>query len=328
MNFYKFLVTNDIHWRSANPKARLDNYNEALRSKIAEIFEIASREKTNAILVAGDLTDTPGLGLTTLVDLALILKKSPCPIITIAGQHDEWGHNPETLRRTPYGMLRQLGYILDVSNEPLWWSNEKTSIRVSGRHYDANADRADDYYEMPPLKPDEVLSTVTIHLAHGLILDQRPGFDLRYTLLSQVETSANILCVGDYHPGIGVQRVGESLVINPGALGRLTAIPSELERQVQVCLITVNDNAEITTKLIPLKSAKPGHEVLSRQHLEAQADREAQISEFLGLLAEEGESRFLEVREIVEDLAERENLPRPVVDEALKRISKAREAVA
>lgn len=43
------------------------------------------------------------------------------------------------------------------------------------------------------------------------------------------------------------------------------------------------------------------------------------------LLASEGEAKFLEVREIVEDIAARDNLPEAVKAEALRRIGEARE---
>ena len=98
----------------------------------------------------------------------------------------------------------------------------------------------------------------------------------------------------------------------------------EIERKIQVALLTV-ENGGCEAELIPLKSAAPGYEVLSRQHLEAEAEREERLEKFLSLLASEGESKFLEVREIIEDIAARENLPEEVKAEALERIGKARE---
>ena len=114
------------------------------------------------------------------------------------------------------------------------------------------------------------------------------------------------------------------LFINPGALCRLSAHVAEMERPVQVALLTV-ENGQATAELIPLKSARPGHEVLSREHIESAAERESRIDEFLKLLASEGEAKFLEVREIVEDIAARDNIPADVKQEALRRIGAARE---
>lgn len=319
-----FLQSNDIHWRVANPRARLDDYNTALKNKITELFALAEGVDAEAVLIPGDITDTPGLGLAAIAELAWLLSQSPCPLLTIAGQHDEWGHNPETLYRTPYGMLRRLGYIVDVAVTPQWFTAGGRRIRVTGRHYDETVDRTEDYYEMPPLDPSD-RETVTIHLAHGLVVEQAPGFDLRCTPLKALKTSADVLCVGDYHPGIGIQKAGNTVVINPGALGRLAASASDMERQVQIAKIEIDDEGNIETSLIPLTSAQPGHIVLSREHLEAEAEREERINNFLSLLSSDTNLKFLETREIIEQIAQSDQLPEMVVAEALKRLGRARE---
>jgi exonuclease SbcD len=159
-----------------------------------------------------------------------------------------------------------------------------------------------------------------------MLLDKQPGFDMRHTLISEVKTSAQVIISGHEHTGFGVVRRESDgiLFINPGALCRLSAHVAEIERTIQVALLTV-ENGQATAELIPLKSARPGHEVLSREHIEAAAERESRIEEFLKLLASEGEAKFLEVREIVEDIAARENLPEAIKAEALRRIGEARE---
>ncbi len=93
---------------------------------------------------------------------------------------------------------------------------------------------------------------------------------------------------------------------------------------MQVALLTVKDG-QATAELIPLKSARPAHEILSREHIESAVERESRIDEFLKLLASEGEAKFLEVREIVEDIAARDNIPANVKRDALRRIGAARE---
>ena len=90
---------------------------------------------------------------------------------------------------------------------------------------------------------------------------------------------------------------------------------------------TVNDDGQCSAELVP-QSAKPGHQVLSREHIEEAQARNEKLDEFLSLLASEGESKFLEVRDIVEDIAARENIPAAVKQEALERLGRARERVA
>jgi exonuclease SbcD len=162
-----------------------------------------------------------------------------------------------------------------------------------------------------------------------MLMDHSPGFDMRHTLISQVETTAQVIICGHLHTGFGnsyIYRRDDDgvLFINPGALCRLSAHATEIERTVQIALLTV-ENGQAEAELIPLKSAAPGHEVLSRAHLEAEAERSERLERFLNLLASEGEVRFLETREIIDEIAARENILGEVKVEALKRIARARE---
>ena len=86
----------------------------------------------------------------------------------------------------------------------------------------------------------------------------------RQTLISEVKTSAQVIISGHEHTGFGIvkRERGGVLFINPGALCRLSAHVAEIERPVQVALLTVKDG-QATAELIPLKSARPAHEILS-----------------------------------------------------------------
>lgn len=322
----KFLITGDWHYRSAPPRARTDDFQAALTGKISEIFELAERHGCQAIIVPGDLTDSPNLALSTLSDLLTLLQFAPCPVLTIAGNHDLFGAQSETKRRTPYGLLARAGLIEDLD------VYDSLGSRVTGTDYNAKTDLGPESYLVPEDAFSALEETIFVHVAHGMLLEQSPGYELRHTLLADVareERCPDILIVGHEHLGFGIKRIprakgGHLLAINPGALARLTAHPAEIERTVQVALLEI-ENGQVHAELIPLASARPGHEVLSREHLEAQAEREAQVTQFLTLLAEEGEAKFLETREIIDDLARREQLPPIVINEALRRIGKARE---
>lgn len=338
MNSLTFVVTNDIHFRAQPPRARLDDFTAALSAKVMEVFSIAQKAMADGIIISGDLTDTPHLGFAAVAELALLLSKSPCEIFTVAGQHDEHGHSPASLARTPYGLLRKIGIIRDVAEAPSHRLLGERVVAITGRHYNDDADRAEDYYEVPeialqwawdsPEKTGAKRPMTIIHIAHGCVVEREPGYEMRCTPIDRLKTSASVLCLGDYHPGTGIRRLNNeanTLTINVGALARLSAGAADMERTVQVALLQVDEDGDVSAKAVPLTSAKPGHEVLSRLHLEQQAQREERMTKFLDLLAAEGELTFLEVTQIVEDLAKRENIPAEIVKEALQRIGKARE---
>lgn len=377
----KLLVTGDWHYRSQNPVARLDEFQAALDAKLVEVGEIARRERCEAVIVPGDITDSPNLAYSTLTRLETAIRGMGVQVWSVPGNHDEHAHSLESLDRTAYGHLTATGLVRDLSLRPA----ETDTVTVTGTGFSASTDSdVSDYLAKPTANATK--SSVRIHVAHGMLLERDPGFELRHTLLEDVARHPecpDALIVGHEHLGFGVKGLrgtgGELVAINPGALARLSAHPGEIERTVKVCLLEVypgrtpecsacgkrlspvpasllDDTAEylvpcpdcghsivvcyseygppevwnighpvVGTTLIPLSSARPGHEVLSRQHIEAAADREAKMSQFLGLLASEGEARFLDLQSIIEGIAKTEGLPQDVVSEALRRIAAARE---
>jgi exonuclease SbcD len=324
------IQTNDIHFKLVNPIGRTDVYPEAIGAKLFEIFELARTLHADGILIAGDIVDTPGVGNDAIRTLSKILRQSPCPIYTIAGQHDEYGHNPESLRRTPYGIFVDgLDVIRNVADEPaVFGIKAGFNVVISGRDYDHEADIAEDYYE-PDKDSLPIGESVIIHLAHGTVLTERPIYD-RYTLVSDIKTSADVLCVGDYHAGIGVQRIDnekKTFVVNPGALARVKATEEEINRTVRVAVIEIGEDRQIDIGLVPLESAMPGEKVLSREHIEAETAKNEMMDEFISMLASEGDFKMLTEEELVEDISLRENIPDDVKLEALKRIAEAREAL-
>jgi len=376
----KLLVTGDWHYRSQNPISRLDNFQETLNAKLREVGEIAQHEDVDAIIVPGDIFDSPSPAYSTLTSLEQILRDMGKPILAVPGNHDEYAHSLESLDRTAYGHLAATGLVRDLTQEP--WV--EYPVVVEGNGFSTNTDNdVSDYL----CKNDH--DWISVVVAHGMLLDRDPGFEIKHTLLIDVAKHPkcpDVLICGHEHLGFNVKKLprvrgGELVAINPGALVRLSAHPGEIERQVQVCILEIYPGVQppckscesplppesatvspfgndyivrcpqcgksnlvayshwgppevwsigepvIDTTLIPLKSARPGHEVLSRDHLEAAVDREAKMAQFLGLLASEGESRFLDIQAIVEGIAHSENLPREVVDEALRRIAAARETL-
>lgn len=323
----KFLIIGDVHFRGANPRARLDNYTEAISRKLHEAFNLSWQHNAAAIICPGDLLDSPATGWSTVAELAEILQGAPCPFLCINGNHDIYAGNPGSKYRTPFGFLARLGIIQDIAEKP-FESGDMLNVAITGHGFNIETDTELGKGQFNHPQYIEECAGFSIHVVHSMLMDHSPGFDMRHTLISQVETTAQVVISGHLHTGFGSSYIHRRddgvLFINPGALCRLSAHPAEIERTVQVALLTV-ENGECEAELIPLKSAAPGHEVLSRAHLEAEAERNDRLEKFLGLLASEGESKFLEVREIVEDIAAREQLPGEVKKEALRRIGEARE---
>ena len=319
----KFIVCGDLHYRGATPRARLDDFQNALRRKLYEVYDMAGQHNVRAIIIPGDVFDGPSPGWGTAAELGMILQAAPYPVLVIPGNHDVWAGNPGSKYRTPFGMLSRLDVMWDLTERP--YGGDEFLITGHGFTVETDTDLGKGQFS-PDCQAME--GPLSIHVVHSMLMDHSPGFEMRHTLISQVETAADVIICGHLHTGFGnsyIHRRSDGvLFINPGALCRLSAHATEIERTVQIALLTV-ENGQAEAELIPLKSAAPGHEVLSRAHLEAEAERSERLERFLNLLASEGEVRFLETREIIDEIAARENILGEVKVEALKRIARARE---
>lgn len=317
------LVAGDLHWRATNPRARTDDFKAALAGKLQEIFGLARQHRCAAILQTGDLTDTPGLQLSTIGDLMEILREAPCPVLTVPGNHDLEGANPTTFPRTPFGLLVRAGWIQDVSRTPFALTSGERPIVITGHGYDAETDLDPSQYGAPPAEP----GVFRIHLAHGMLLRREPGFPIRHTTLEQIAGFPNlpdVLINGHEHLTHWAQRVGQTLVLKPGALARLAAHVEEIHRPIQVMLLQIT-GAGAQVQDITLQSPRPGSEVLSRDHLVEAAEREDNLEQFLALLQGNEQMRFLNTLEMTDQLAKEMNLPEPVVTDAKARLTRARE---
>ena len=331
----RIIVTGDLHFRMENPRSRKDNYFVSLLEKLGEACILAQEHCAYAVIIPGDIFDSANVGLSTIIELAFDLKRLQeaygVPILAISGNHDLPAGNKAALGRTPYGLLSKLGHLRDIEKKPCMFSS---SVNISGCGFDFKTDTEEGAHQFNA--PDYGFKTakgvvlnegsLRIHVVHSMLLASAPTFPMRHTLINQVETNADIIISGHYHEGFGIiRRKDGKLFINPGALCRLSASKAEMERTVQVALLTIRSKTDFDAKLIPLQSAQPAEEVLDREAIVEKVEHENWLDTFFDSLDKEGEVKFLGVREIVDSISSREKILPVVKEETLKRIGEARE---
>lgn len=320
----KFLWTGDWHLRGTSPRNRKDDYAESVKQKLREIFELAQEQQVTSILAAGDTWDRPEVSTGVLLDFADVLTECPVPIYTTAGNHDIYGYNLSTYRRTSLALLERLVPNFHVINDPAQAVMFKdAAVQITFTPYSGYIDR-DGYGYSPEGIAAETDGLFKIHVAHGMLLDHEPPFD-RFTLVQEVATKADLVLTGHDHIGYGLfKRKDGKTFLNCGSLTRLSASVSEIERTIQIALITV-EGAKCDVKLIPLKSAKPGAEVLDRSHIEAEQKRQYAMESFSTLIETgTGEKVLVDIESIVEAIAKREQLAPEIVTLALNKINEQR----
>ncbi|MPM81104.1 hypothetical protein SDC9_128156 [bioreactor metagenome] len=245
-----------------------------------------------------------------------VIAESPVPIYTTAGNHDIHGYNLDTYERTSLRLLELLVPKFRVINSP-GYPFLCDDVAVTFTPSTGQVDR-DGYGYSPAHRHSD--TRFHIHIAHGMLLDHIPPFD-RYTLIKDVQTTADLILTGHDHQGFGIyKRADGKLFCNPGSLTRLSASAGEMERPIQVALITI-DSDIVDIQLIALQSAKAGSEVLDRSKIEAEQQRQYAMEEFAALIQTgNGDKVLLNINDIVEAIATKEAYDPAVVQKTLEKI--------
>ena len=166
----KLLYLTDTHIRGTSPQNRLDDYQETLKEKLREVASIIKEEKIDYVLHGGDLFDRPDVSVSIVSDFAKIFQSFGVPIYIISGNHDIFGHNPDTLDRTMLGLLCNLG-VMNLVNYKKIILEKDIRVQLTGSPYVYSMDEASnrENYIL-----DEVDNTCkySIHMTHGFLIDK------------------------------------------------------------------------------------------------------------------------------------------------------------
>ncbi|MDQ7789983.1 MAG: metallophosphoesterase family protein [Candidatus Desulforudaceae bacterium] len=326
----RLLFMTDPHVRGTSPRARTDNYPEAISAKLIETAEIARQHKCDAVVCGGDFFDSPDPAPIVVREFARVLRAFTVPVYIAPGNHEIYGYNLDSIPRTMLGLLAEFDMMqILTKEESRIISDGKINIALTGQGFYHDIDRHPDDYMTRIVSTNEMIRKVWhVHVVHGMLVEKPLPYEVAHTLVKDCRTNADVVLSGHEHLGYGLIRRDDGVwFCNPGALGRVSAKVEEFHRQVRVAVFTFTEDG-IFAELVPLKSARPGHEVLSRDHLIQAAEREERTAAFLALLAEDRETRLLDTREIINHIADSEQLPELVRVEALKRLGRAREQLS
>lgn len=322
----KFLYFTDTHYRGTNPINRLDDFPLTLENKTREIFQIAKDENVDYILHGGDLFDRPDTSISVASTFVKIFMESPCPIYIISGNHDIYGHNPETVNRTMLGFLCDLGIMNLLDNKKILLKGD-VNVQISGSPYKYGIDEKNN---IKSYMVDEVDNEAdySIHLVHGFLMEKPFIEGINFTLISDIfDTKADITLCGHYHLGFKTVVHDGKYFINPGSVIRISNSILEIKRRPKILIIELKD--KISIKEVYLKSAQPGELVLDRSQIENAKSKRAKAIEFEDII-NTGTSLNFERRDvfkIINSIANKENIPENVKNETLRRVTEAQMGV-
>ena len=316
----RLLFLTDTHIRGTTPKNRMDNLPETLENKFKEVGKIIEDYNIDFVLHGGDLFDRPDISVSIVGNFAPILNNIKVPIYIICGNHDIYGHNPNTINRTMLGLLNSLNVVKIINKGDLvYLYKDGIKVQLTGHPYTYNIDselhKSSYIIDHPPKDVD-----YSIHMVHGMLLNKPFIKGIPYTLIDDIkDTKADITLSGHYHTGFGIINTNGKYFINPGSLVRVTNSLLEIDRIPKVVLIELDKTIDV--KLIDLKIAKEGKEVLNRQEIENHIFKSERLFEFKRSIDNSVNFEKLEINEILMEVSNAEGVSQEVKEEALRRIA-------
>ena len=316
----KLLFFTDKHIRGKTPKNRMDNFPETIERKLNEIKQIIKEYNIDYVLHGGDLFDRPDVSISIASNFSKILNSFGVPIYIIVGNHDVYGHNPDTVNRSILGLLDALNVVRLINRDEVIYLNKGgIKVQLTGQPFVYNIDHEGcrSNYIVEEVSRDVDYS---IHMVHGMLLN-RPFIEgIPYTLIDDIKsTKADITLCGHYHTGFGVINVDGKYFVNPGSLVRITNSLSEIYRMPKVAIITLDSSIDI--QLVELKSALKGEEVLNRDEIDNYKFKNEVLFEFKQEIESSIDFDKLKIEEILIEVSNAEGVSEEIRKEALKRIA-------
>ncbi|MCM3759520.1 exonuclease SbcCD subunit D [Alkalihalobacillus oceani] len=320
----KFLYVTDTHIRGTTPKNRLDVYVDTLKAKLEEVVELANREQVDVLLHGGDVFDRPDLAPNVVGQFAKIFMKAAMPTYVVAGNHDTFGHNPETISRTMLGLMDSFGVMKIIHpGQPVLVEKNGVKVQISGQPYHYDLDQRDpklDYYPV-----NETEADVLVHIVHSMLVEKALPEGIPHTLIDHIwGTTADIILTGHFHSGFGIKERNGKYMCNPGALSRVNNHWTEISRMPKVVLGTISSQG-ISLEEREVTVAQKGEEVLDRSFLEKAVHQEERLHSFVQQVKETSQFQTLNMSAIIQDIASLKNVEENVKQEALRRMTKVEE---
>lgn len=267
------LVVGDPHWRSTAPARRIDDFVEAQYRKTCTVRDLANKHKAVTVLL-GDLFDTDASTNQTIIRYMKLLRTFEGPVLALPGNHDVYGANLETLKRSAYGVLEAAGVIERIDHAPRRLAK---GVYIVGHTY-MHAD-----------KPKPVRgAALNILATHEMVIGEKIWREQEeYELADQyldAHRGWDMIFAGHFHGDFMQKDARGRYICNPGSLVRIKASTRDMAMDPGVLLL---DTATRKIRRISLGAA-PAKKVFDFDALQRPKGEDATVvvDEFVAAVAE------------------------------------------
>lgn len=318
----RLVIVGDVHLRARPPRSRRDDYAGSMIAKLRDIGTVIRQEAADGAVLLGDVFDAPEISLAVVAE-ALETFDDWGLIYTIAGNHDVYGQNHQTLWRTMLGhiLLREekFVYIGDAA-DLCRWVPLPGNWALAGLDYRPGVEEMLLSEEQGNLWCSRMEGRYVALAVHAQITpkDFPWGPSLRP---AQCRWPVALLMGGHYHPGVFGHSTGHGMpFVNPGAVCRLAYLESNLTRMPQVAVVDLLEGGRSTVRLVPLPSAKTHEEVFNADEAIARRSLEGAAEAMIGAVMDVAGTVQITPEEAVKTVAKEIGSPEDVVEDVLERL--------
>ena len=286
---YNFIYFTDLHLRLSSPRRRTDDIFAAQVAKLEWIFKRAEELGSEAIICGGDFGDNWDWKISTANKIINLLKKAPCPVVTIIGNHDVPGRNPTQWEETGLGLLHNAGSIYILDSKDTGEHFNLAGLDVYAFHSDSK--RTEDLINGKTI-PTEQTKHLKVAIVHAPVGAETTPFCKGHKEL--FINDFDVALFGDIHPGWPVyESITGCKIANPGAATRLSK--TDINRKPMVAV--VYSNGHIDYEEIPHTPAKECFDLEG-----IQAERQELGKGFLAAIAARNAAGDLDPKSYVEKI--------------------------
>lgn len=276
----RILHATDLHLHASRPRARKDDYTEALLRKLKFVVDCAN-EDCDAVIFSGDLFDSANEPAELVQRAQEVIDASDIPWFLCAGQHDIEGYQTATaFQGSSFGRL--VGRCRHCSTPMYDTVSEKATWVTCYTFHDPAVvasfwDVGTSTQWMNPDTKERNLQNAGILVVHDMIVPRQVPWN--HILSSSILAPPNckVILAGDYHARFSAKTANGVPVVNPGALARKTV--DDADRAPAVWKFTLDDDGLHDTEKTTVPHA-PKEEVFRLDEIEQAQQESVDTSRF------------------------------------------------
>lgn len=267
----------DLHLSSTPPASRIDDYAEAIFQKLEQCYGLIDRMKIDAVVQLGDAfhlktwSRTPYWLTLRYMRWLKRVHALGCEVGVIVGNHDVPYGNDAFVDRQPMGMVLSLDF---VKSSPADLVLQDPDIRIVLKNFNSD-------FTVRDLNVARESEKFLVCCCHQSLMKTGQLFGEPTVNFHEVKTEADVIAFGHLHAPMVLQKEGEILFVNPGALSRGSLHSENLERDINVIVLKFDE--KIKFKAIKLDAA-PANQVFDLELHEREKARDEEVGEFVEVL--------------------------------------------